>query len=240
MKEQYLVDSYQKEYDATVESVKDGKFVIMDNTIFYPNSGGQPHDTGKIINKSTGIEYPVVYVGKFDDKISHEIDAKGKPELKQGDKVKCIIDWERRYKLMRSHTACHLVSGIISKNAGALITGNQIGIEKVRVDFNLETFDKEALKQYIDTANSMIESDINIIDYDMKKEDVEQNPEMIKLAKGIPQGIDVLRIIEIKDFDKQPDGGTHVKSLKEIGKIEFIKAENKGKNNRRMYFKLLD
>lgn len=238
MEAQYLIDSYQKEFETTVESVNDSKFVVLENTIFYPNSGGQLNDTGRMI-KEDGSEYLVVFVGKFDGKISHQIEADNKSELNPGDRVKCVIDWDRRYKLMRSHTAAHLVSGLISKKTGAKITGNQLDIEKVRIDFNLEEFDREALASYLDNANEMIDSDLRVLTYNMTREDVEANPEMVKLSIGLLPGIKVLRIVEIDGFDKQPDGGTHVKSLKEIGKLEFIKADNKGKNNRRLYFRLV-
>ncbi|MBS7634798.1 alanyl-tRNA editing protein, partial [Candidatus Bathyarchaeota archaeon] len=104
----YLADSYLKECDATVVKVTQGKYVVLDQTIFYPKGGGQPHDTGEIIR---GDEvFNVVYVGKFGDEISHEVDREG---LKEGDKVRCFLDWERRYKFMRSHTAAHLLASLI-------------------------------------------------------------------------------------------------------------------------------
>ncbi|HLD02417.1 MAG TPA: alanyl-tRNA editing protein, partial [Candidatus Nanoarchaeia archaeon] len=139
----YLNDSYLKEFDATIESVTDGKYVVLDRTAFYPKGGGQDCDTGEIIKD--GKEYEVVFVGKFDGKISHEV--KNAAELKEGDKVKGLIDWERRHKLMRCHTAEHVLSAIVEKDHHALVTGNELTVEKCRSDYNLETFDREKIDE---------------------------------------------------------------------------------------------
>lgn len=231
----YLADSYIKEFGATVKEVNQGKFVVLDQTAFYPKGGGQPHDTGKMVRESDGKEFRVVFVGKFSGKVSHEVDQEG---LQPGDKVKCSLDWDRRYRLMKMHTAAHVISAILYKEAGALITGNQLDLDKTRIDFSTEEFSKEKLMEYIDRANGLILKDLEVRVSEMRREDVEADPEMVKLAKGLPPGIKVLRMVEIVGLDKQPDGGTHVKSLKEIGKMVFLKAENKGKSNRRMYYTL--
>jgi misacylated tRNA(Ala) deacylase len=231
----YMEDSYLKECEATVEKVTDDKFIILDQTIFYPNSGGQPNDTGKIIKD--GEEFIVDSVKKFGPDISHEIDH---PGLKDGDKVKCVIDWDRRYKLMRNHTAAHIISAVIHKEAGALITGNQLNIDQSRIDFSLENFDKDKLIEYIQKSNEIINQDIPINIITMQRSEVEQDPSLIKLAKGLPPGIKEIRLVDIEGVDKQPDGGTHVKSTKEVGEMVFVKAKNQGKSNRRVYFSLKD
>ncbi len=229
----YLDDSYLKEFEAKVISVKDGKFVVLDQTLFYPNSGGQPYDTGTLV--CGGKQYKVVFCGKFGGEISHEVDSSG---LKEGDNVVGKIDWDRRYLLMRYHTAAHVISGMFMKNSDAKITGNQLGVDKSRIDFNLENFDRELLEQLIVKSNELISQDLPIRVYEMDREKVEAKPEMVKLAVGLPPGIKKLRIVEIDGFDAQPDGGTHVRSLSEIGKVELLELKNKGKNNRRLYFKL--
>jgi misacylated tRNA(Ala) deacylase len=229
----YLQDSYLKECDATIISVNNGKYVVLDQTIFYPKGGGQPWDTGTLI--SQGHDYKVLYVGKFNGAISHEVDQ---PGLKTGDSVHCTLDWQRRYKLMRSHTAAHTLATILVKETGALITGNQLEEDKVRFDFNLETFNRETFKGYIAQANKLFKQDIPVTWYEVPKEEAMKIPGVVKLAKALPPNIPMLRIVEIEGLDKQADAGTHVKNLKEIGAIEMIKAENKGKNNRRIYFKL--
>lgn len=230
----YLEDSYLKECDATVVSVKDGKYVILDQTIFYPKGGGQPWDTGKMMKGDEA--YEVVYVGKFSGETSHEVDQ---PSLREGDKVHCILDWQRRYKLMRSHTAAHVFASLLCNGTGALVTGNQLGVEKVRFDFSLESYDREMVQKYIDKANELFRKDIPVKWYELPKEEALKIPGVIKMAEALPPDIPKLRIVEIVGVDKQADGGTHVKNLREVGQIKLLKTENKGKHNRRVYFKLL-
>lgn len=231
----YLDDCYLREFEATVAEVNNEKYVVLDRTAFYYNSGGQPYDTGKLVCNGEG--YKVVYVGKFGGKISHEVD---KPGLKPGDKVHGTIDWERRYKLMRTHTAAHIVSAIFHKEAGALITGGQLGLDKSRIDFSLEDFDREKIDDYIRQSNEIVEKDLPIKIYSITRAEAEAEPGIAKLAKGLPEGVQEIRIVEITDFDRQADGGTHIKSTKEVGEIVFVRADNKGKNNRRVYYKLAE
>ena len=230
----YLDDSYLKEFEAKVVSVKDGKYVVLDKTVFYPNSGGQPYDAGVFIRKSDNKEFKVVYVGKFSGEISHEIGGDG---LMVGDDIIGRIDWDRRYKLMRMHTACHVLAGIIHKETGAMITGNQLDIEKSRIDFSLENFNKEEMANYIQKSNEIIAKNLGIKVYYLDKN--QNAEEFLKLAKGLPPDLERIRIVEIEDFDKQPDGGTHVKNTSEIGNLELIKCDNKGANFRRVYFRLV-
>ena len=229
----FLEDSYLKESSATVISVKEGKFVVLDRTIFYARGGGQPHDTGKIIR---GDEvFDVVYVGKFSGEISHEVDRTG---LQRGDQVNCILNWERRYKLMRSHTAAHVLAGLINMGTGALITGNQLEEDHVRFDFSIKEFDRAILEKYLAKANVLFGTDVPVKWYELPREEAMKIPGVVKMAGAFPPSLSSLRIVEIVGLDKQADGGTHVRNLKEIGKVELIKTVNKGKNNRRIYFKL--
>jgi len=233
----YLLDCYLKEFDATVESVKDDKFVVLDRTAFYPNAGGQPYDTGKIISED-GTEYPVVFVGKFDGIISHEV---GKPGLKPGDKVKCFIDWDRRYRHMRMHTAAHIIANIIEKEAGALITGNQLGLDKSRLDFSLEAFDREKFSEYEKKANDIVREAHKINLSIVSREEAEQKlSRLTTLAKGFPPEIKEVRLVEIEGFVIEGCGGTHLANTSEVKGIKIVSLDNKGKNNRRMYFELVD
>lgn len=232
----YFDDMNLKEFDAEIISVKDGKYIVLDNTAFYPQSGGQPWDEGVMIRN--GEEFKVKFAGKFEGKISHEIDREG---LKEGDKVHCKIDWERRYKLMRSHTSAHIVSGVFSKEGGLLITGNQLAVDKVRIDFNMENFDREKMEEYIKKANEIMEKDLPIkVSYLTREEALKEgeNSDLFKLAKGFSSEIKEIRIISIGEWDRQADGGTHVRSTKEVGKIKLLKFENKGASNRRIYYEL--
>ncbi len=230
----FLTDSYLKETCATVVSVKDGKYVILDQTIFYPKGGGQPYDTGTIV-KDAEI-FNVVYVGKFSGQISHEIDH---PGLQAGDNVHLVLNWERRYKFMRSHTAAHVLAALLNQGTGALITGNQIEEDYVRFDFNLEEFNKPLLEEYLTKANELFGADISVRCYELPREQAFKIPGLVKMADAFPPNLPTLRIVEIVGIDKQADGGTHVKNLQEIGKVQLIKTKNKGKHNRRIYFKLI-
>jgi Ser-tRNA(Ala) deacylase AlaX len=229
----FLEDSYLRECDATVVSVKDGKYVVLDQTIFYPRGGGQPWDIGKIIRGDEPFD--VVYVGKFSGEISHEVDRAG---LREGDRVHCVLNWERRYKLMRSHTAAHVFASLLCEGTGALVTGNQLEEDKVRFDFSLEEYNREILSTYVDKANELLGEDIPVKWYELPKEEALKIPGVIKMAEALPPDIPRLRIVEIVDVDKQADGGTHVRNLREVGQIRILKTQNKGKNNRRVYFSL--
>ena len=229
----YLEDSCLRECDACVVSVKDGRYVVLDQTIFYPNGGGQPWDTGKILKEDEAFN--IVYVGKFSGEISHEVD---RPGLSVGDRVHCVLDWERRYRLMRSHTASHVFASLLCVGTGALVTGNQLEEDKVRFDFSLEKFDRGILEEYIGRANELFKRDIPVKWYELPREEALKIPGVIKMAEAFPPDIPSLRIVEIVGVDRQADGGTHVRNLREVGQIVLLKAENKGKQNRRVYFKL--
>ncbi len=231
----YLRDSYLRECAANVVSVNDGKYIVLDRTIFYPKGGGQPWDTGKMARESE--VFNVVYTGHFTGQISHEVDH---PGLKIGDSVRCVLDWDRRYRLMRSHTAAHTFASLLWKGTGALVTGNQIDLDKTRFDFNLEDFNREIVMKYVDEANKLFEQDIPVIWYELPREEALKIPGVVKMHSAFPPEIKILRIVEISGVDKQADGGTHVRNLREVGQIEFLKVENKGKANRRVYFRLVD
>lgn len=206
---------------------------MLDKSAFYPGGGGQPHDTGAII--CNNAEYSVAYAGKFSGVISHEVSM---PGLKAGDKVVGKINWGRRYKLMRMHTAAHVLISVFSRESNVLITGNQIEEDKTRMDFSMEELDREKIIEYIQTANDIIRQDIPVKAYYLPREEALKIPGIVKLAGALPPEEDILRIVEIPGVDMQADGGTHVKSLSEIGAIEFAGAENKGKGRKRVYYTL--
>lgn len=228
----YLQDCYLKEFDANVVSIDEFN-VELDKTAFYPSGGGQPSDFGKLIFKDK--EFLVTNVLKKNGKVFHQVNKLG---LKLGDEVHGIIDWERRYKLMRMHTASHVISEVINRETGALITGNQLDVDKSRIDYNLEKFDREKIEECVKKANEIIQQALPVKIYFLKREEAMKIPKITKLAKGLPKYLEDVRIVEIEGFDIQADGGTHVKNLKEIGRIEIVKMENKGKNNRRLYYTL--
>jgi misacylated tRNA(Ala) deacylase len=230
----YMKDSYLREWDAVVDSAKDGKYVVLDRTAFFPKGGGLQCDTGAM--KRGDDVFKVVFVGKFDGIISHEVD---KPGLQKGDKVHCSLDWERRYKMMRSHTALHTLCAVINSETKALITGNQIDVDKIRVDFSLDDFDRELFQKHAAKANEELRKNAAVKISFMKREEAMADPSLVKLAdvSHFPAG-EELRIVEIAGIDKQIDGGPQVANTSEVGIIEITGYENKGKANRRLYFVL--
>ncbi|MFA4983068.1 MAG: alanyl-tRNA editing protein AlaXM [Candidatus Micrarchaeia archaeon] len=229
----YLNDSCLQECAANVVFVKDGKFIELDRTVFYPRGGGQPTDIGKLTRG--GEEFPVVSVSKSEGRILHEVSREG---LIAGDEVECRIDWQRRHRLMRMHTAGHILSAIMFKSRGILITGNQIDADKTRFDFSMENFDKAAFQSLVDEANAAIARNLEVSVSYLPREEAMKLPGAVKLASALPPEVKELRMVKIGDVDFQADGGTHVKNTSEIGKIIFVGAENKGKANRRIYFSL--
>ncbi len=229
----YLRDSYLKDFEATVVNVE-SKNVILDKTAFYPESGGQIDDRGKLVRISDGQVFQVLMVKKLGPDVLHEVDSAG---LKNGDKIIGYLDWDRRYKLMRMHTACHILSAVINKETNSLITGNQLRSDIAHIDFSGPEV-KDRFKEFEQKANDILASGLNVETKFMPYKEAMKIPSIIKLAHVLPPTIPELRIVSIGDFDIQADGGTHVKNTKECGQIEITEFENKGKERKRVYFVL--
>jgi Ser-tRNA(Ala) deacylase AlaX len=222
-------DMYLREFDAKVESV-DESGVRLDRTAFNPRGGGLVSDVGKL----NGAD--VVEVVKKDEVIYHVI-GEG-TSLSKGDAVHGVIDWERRHRVMRMHTTAHILSAVVNRETGALITGNQISPDESRIDFSLEAFDREKFGDYVRMANEAARSGAEVRSFFMKREEALRTPGFVKLAGALPPAVEELRIVQIGEIDTQADGGVHVKNTKEIGDIVVNRIENKGKSNRRLYFSL--
>ena len=220
-------DMYLRDFEAKVERV-DGDAAVLDQTAFNPRGGGLVSDTGTI----DGVR--VIEVTKEGEDILHRLEPP--VSLKAGDQVRGVLDWERRHRIMRMHTTAHILSAVVNRETGALITGNQINPDESRVDFNLESFDKDRMSVYIDRVNEAVRRGLDVRTYFMGREEAMAVPGLVKLANAAPPSLDVLRIVEIGDVDTQADGGVHVKNTGEIGTVVGLRTENKGKNNRRMYF----
>jgi len=228
-------DSYLKDFEATVVGVQDNA-VVLDRTAFHPLSGGVDHDTGTLsVNQN---QYNVIQVNedKLTGSVFHVVE--GKPDVSVGDKVQGSINWERRYSLMKLHTAAHILSSILYRKYNALVTGGQIDPQHAKDDFSLESSDKQVFEDAIEATNSIIEKGLEVKVYFLSREDALKIPGIVKLAQRAPPNLNVLRIVEIPGFDVQADGGPHVKNTKEIGKIVLEKVENKGKGRKRVYYKL--
>lgn len=226
----YWEQPYSTDFAATIVSV-DGNKVELDQTLFYPRGGGVSSDTGVLGGSK------VVETTKEGDKILHSLEAP--PSFQPGQAVSGKIDWDRRHRLMRMHTAGHLLSALFYSRANCRITGNQIDVDRSRMDFNLEEFDRSKIETYVDEGNRLIRNDATVKTYFLDREEALKLPEMVKLAEAAPPADAKLRIVEIAGIDRQADGGLHVANLKEIGKIQLLKLENKGKTNRRLYYDVI-
>lgn len=225
----YWEEPYSKTFNAKIVSLE-GPAVVLDQTLFYPRGGGVACDTGTLNGSK------VQETTKADDSIIHSLETPG--SLKVGDQVDGQVNWERRHRLMRMHTAGHLLSSVLYSRANCRITGNQIDVERSRMDFNLESFDRAQIEGYVAEANETIRKNAPVKTYFLKREEALRLPDMVKLAEAAPPAEEQLRIVEIEGVDRQADGGLHVSHLNEIGRIQLLKLENKGKTNRRLYYDL--
>lgn len=225
-----LADSYSKECESKIIEIN-GKEVVLDRTVFYPKGGGQPTDFGTING------HKVISVSKKNGKIVHEFEVE--PNLTAGDTIHCKIDWERRYKLMRMHTAAHVLASTAYSELNYQITGNQIETDQTRFDFSMENFDRAKFDLMVQKCNEKLKQSIEIKVYELPREEALKIPGVVKLASVLPPSIAILRIVEIPGIDLQADGGTHVKNLTEVGQIKIVKLDNKGSKNKRIYFELV-
>ena len=234
MQAAYLLDCYKKDFESKIiRASDDGLWIELEETYFYPTSGGQPNDGGLLLKDN--VEYIIEDVVKKDGTILHKVNKQG---LAIGDIVKGHIDWDRRYLLMRYHTASHILSTIIHEETGAEITGNQLYTDKARIDFSLEQFDRDLMKSFETKTNDIIKKNLSISFRILDREEAFKIPRLVKLRKQLPETIKDIRIVDIGDFDHQACGGTHLKDTAEIGLIEITSLENKGKERRRIYFKI--
>lgn len=232
-KQLYLYDSYKKEFEAKIQNVN-GNRVILDQTSFHPLTGGVSYDMGYIKKGDTQHKVLRVEINRETKEITHVLDnAKG---LEQGDIVKGILDWERRYRLMRLHTAAHLIAAIMYRDFNALVTGGQVEYEKAKLDFNLPKTEREIFEDAVAKANKEMDKGTALRIYFLDRKEALKVPGIVKLAKRTPPHVKELRIVEIPGIDVQADGGPHINNTREVGEISLVKIENKGKNQRRVYF----
>jgi Ala-tRNA(Pro) hydrolase (EC 3.1.1.-) len=229
----YQLDSYLREYDSVLTRSL-GDLLFFEATIFHPRSGGVDHDKGFIVTDGEKIEVVEVFVDKDAGEVAHRV---SKPiSLPAGIKVRMILDWDRRYKLMRLHTAAHILSAVMYNEYGALISGGNITLDYAYDDYTIEKFDKELFLRAVEKANEIVKRGLDVKIYWLPREEALKIPGVVKLAERMPPEIRELRIVEIPGVDIQADGGPHVKKTSEIGEIVFLRAENKGKNKKRLYF----
>ena len=225
-------DSYLKECDAQVVAVEDDA-IVLDRTVFYPTGGGQPGDTGTIYWGGGSASVAEARYGEG-GAIRHIV-ATGAAKPQPGDTVRAEIDWERRYRHMRMHTAMHLLGSVLQYG----VTGGNISAEKSRLDFDMEdTVDKEAVGQAL---TRLVEENHPIACRWITDEELEAQPELVRtMSVQPPKGAGKVRLLEIEGVDLQPCGGTHLKSTGEVGQVRIGKVEKKGRHNRRFNIHLDD
>ena len=228
----YQRDSYLKTFEARITAIRP-EAVALDRTAFFPAGGGVLGDEGSL--GAAGDTWRVLETFEDGGEVWHRLDRAG---LNAGDAVRGDLDWPRRNLLMRYHTACHVLSGVMFNDYKVRVTGNQLTPEKGRVDFAFEQFDRALLEEGFRRANALIERDLPVRISFLPADQAKCRPELFKLETAFPHELSELRLVDIVGFDVQADGGCHVASLKEVGRIALSKLENKGKANRRVYFTL--
>lgn len=228
----YSSNAYMKELETSVHSVVEGG-VILESTIFYPQGGGQPSDKGKLTRLSDKKQFTVTDMKKDHGELIHLVE--GEIDLHPGDKVLAEIDWDYRYKLMKHHTTLHVLSAVVFRNYEAKVTGGTIYENKARLDFDLQEFNKELAADLVQETNEELKKDHQVSVEFISREEANKRPELIRTKVNLlPDSIKTLRLVKIGDVDIQADGGLHVKSTKEIGDIQLVKVENKGKGRKRI------
>jgi misacylated tRNA(Ala) deacylase len=223
-------DAYLKEFDATVTAI-DGVQATFDRTAFYPRGGGQASDTGTI--RVGAEEYHVLDVRKQAGQVWHKLDrAAG---FAAGAAVHGVIDWDRRYKLMRTHTALHILCGTIFRDFGVSVTGGDMEPLSARMDFELEHMSSTFAQEVEDKVNAEIAAARDIRVKVLPREQAFQIPDLIRTKINLlPPDIKEVRTVEIVGLDLQADGGTHVANTREVGHIKIVGHESKGKINKRL------
>jgi misacylated tRNA(Ala) deacylase len=234
----YQKDSYLKEFQAKITKVDlENQAIILDRTAFYPGGGGQPADSGWLtVGEAT---YPVKRARRVGADILHIVEGDSPlPDI--GTTASGKIDWDRRYQLMRTHTAMHILCGVIFRDYGASVTGGQMEPMSGRMDFEFETMHKD-LVQAIDSAiNEEVDNARSVKIDILPREEAFQIPDLIRTKINLlPDGIQEVRVVEIEGLDLQADGGTHVNNTAEVGKIEIVDYKSKGKINKRLYVRLV-
>jgi misacylated tRNA(Ala) deacylase len=228
----YLTDSYRSEFEARVSGTDaEQNGVYLDRTAFYPGGGGQPNDTGVLyVNNET---LPVTKVARGN---LHIIDGT-LPQV--GAEVRGVLDWERRYQLMRTHTAMHILCGVIWRDYGASVTGGNMEPLKGRMDFEFERMQRELVDEIEAAINDEMAKGHEVRVRILPRDEAFQIPDLIRTKINLlPEGIAEVRTVEIVGLDLQADGGTHVANTDEVGRIRIADYKSKGGINKRIYVEL--
>ena len=235
----YLADAYRREAEATVIAHA-GAAVVLDRTVFYPGGGGQPADTGWL--RGDGGMRVVTRAARGDGgAILHALDLAEGPLPPVGARVTVVLDWPRRYRLQRMHTALHVLCGTVFRVYGALVTGGQMYPDRARMDFELEDLSPARVAHIEATANAHIAADRPVRARVLPRAEAFAIPDLIRTKINLlPPEIATVRVVEIVGLDLQADGGTHVARTGEVGGLRVTGTRSKGRLNKRLEIELVD
>ncbi|MEE9472914.1 MAG: alanyl-tRNA editing protein [Acidimicrobiia bacterium] len=233
----YSTDSYAREVAATVVEVDDvDRRVLLDTTVFYPGGGGQPHDTGTLWVGDDAIQVDRVTSDRGDvwHWIAGDLPAVGTP-------VRAQLDWDRRYTLMRTHTAMHAMCGVVWERYQSPVTGGNMKEGEGRLDFELPDWDSAHKFPMEEELNRQLAKALEVTVSFLPRDEADADPSLIRTKVSLlPKDLTEVRVIDIVGLDRQADGGTHVHRTDEVGRVEITKVESKGKAFRRIRFELLE
>ncbi len=229
----YLDDSYLRTFEARVLDARDHS-VVLDRTAFYPRGGGQMSDRGVL--EANDQVYPVIAVEKRGPEVAHTIEG---PLPPPGVTVRGVVDWELRYQMMRTHSALHVLCGVIYQRFHAQVTGCQMYPDRARMDFTLADLTPDRVAEIERLSNDAVQGGYPIKVRYLPRSEANVTPELIRTKINlVTTHVDPVRVVDIVGLDLQADGGTHVHNTMEIGSIRIMKTENKGRENRRLEIQL--
>jgi misacylated tRNA(Ala) deacylase len=225
----YQRDAYLASFDAVVEG-RESDGVVLDRSAFFPGGGGQPADVGVLEHDGAGL--PVVGAERRDGRVVLLLDG---PPPPVGAKVRGRLDWERRFALMRTHTALHVLSGVIGRDHGALVTGGNMEPLKARMDFELAAMSADFAEAVEAALREEVAADRPVHVAFLSPREFAARPELIRTKTNLlPPGLETVRVIDIDGLDRQADGGTHVARTGEVGAVHVVGHQSKGKGNKRL------
>lgn len=229
----YHEDAYIKSFSASITHVGE-QGIVLDQSAFYPGGGGQPSDQGHL--RVANVDLPVTRVRRQEGLVWHQVEGDAPTE---GDQVEGFLDWERRYQLMRVHTAMHILCGVIWRDYGASVTGGNMEPLRGRMDFEFESMRKELVEEIEAKINQEVAQGRAVKTAILPRAEAFQIPDLIRTKINLlPEGIQEVRVVELEGLDLQADGGTHVANTSEVGQIRIVDYKSKGAINKRLVVEL--
>lgn len=248
----YYEDEYLREFNAVITAVEPtgtGVRVALDRTAFYPGGGGQPNDEGwlTVIAPGEGHRLTVTKVKREGGQIWHTLQGTdqgtdgGMPGITSGQQARGELDWARRYALMRTHTAMHILCGVVWRDYGASVTGGNMEPGKGRMDFEFAAMSRELVAEIEEKCNAEIAAERSVSHRILPRNEAFQIPDLIRTKINLlPKQISEVRVVSLEGLDVQADGGTHVRNTREVGKMRVTDYKSKGAINKRIYVEISD